>query len=860
MKLTAVVAGYACREKVLTRISCTSSSCECVCMCTLARVYSPIVECRRSESLESAPCEFDAAPISSPAREREIQTRGRGGGSASVCTFCVGRLGVPLTRRLRVASSRALSLLTPTNHFVSQSILTTVSLASLPRTHRCALTQGLKARRTVVLQRVSRLCFPFAHRHPTLLVCSPKLYGRSERSSRDTKRKPNQLPPPPSGCINASLQLFSAHVCRCVSCGALKVLPLHCGSRRSHTNSEAHTHTHTHRNTHTPLCLLACRDTHHCEYATIDTEMESPGKLQKQLEELFRPLGRCGTLRVSQIASIVGVEGEEQYRELLDLLARSRSVQYDAEKQTVRSLLETKDHLEDDDEAALLALSDGDVVGGGIRGSPMGSLQRLGVYRQHRSNSRHSYRGTAANATASGYRSDTGLTTTTGGLALLSRRRAGGAWTKASQRVLEDAASYPGPIGRVGYICVADELHLDKLEAYYRAQGYYTKFDFDVLHVRFAQPPCVSVEADAGDRANAPVGQHDRERSRHAPAAQRSSSVVLHGEDSSTSLPPPPLLERGAAAGAAQRPGGPTSASSHGYGAVGSNTRSKASTNTALAQVGDGGEAAAAAPNPSNSATHYFDLFVFPYGAVVWWGFDQRYFKIVENDYMLPHSAISHCMTNRYTTQLVNENYPVWCTFNLVARDTLEVDDNFKARLRFDHFVIPYRRGELATGSVLMLCASHALAQSAKIDYIELQVHELTDSCSPLPRELREKGAVSITERRLLQLRGEVLSYRLMLKSGSDLLDEPDFFWENSYLKPVFQATKEEYEISERVEALDNKLDAANEILSMLAEDFSQRHGARLEWIVIWLVFVEVVIGVLELLVDVRPWFQSRSP
>ncbi|RNC37269.1 hypothetical protein TcCL_NonESM13570, partial [Trypanosoma cruzi] len=182
-------------------------------------------------------------------------------------------------------------------------------------------------------------------------------------------------------------------------------------------------------------------------------------------------------------------------------------------------------------------------------------------------------------------------------------------------------------------------------------------------------------------------------------------------------------------------------------------------------------------------------------------------------------------------------------------------DEHFRERLRFDHFIIPFGRGDMDTSNVSMLCASHALAQSAKIDYLELKVQELAENCSPLPRELREKGQVSITERRLLQLRGEVLSYRLMLKSGSNLMDEPDFFWENAYLKPVFQATKECFEISERVEALDNKLDAANEILSMLAEEFSQRHGARLEWIVIWLVLAEVLIGILELLIDLKPWF-----
>lgn len=255
-----------------------------------------------------------------------------------------------------------------------------------------------------------------------------------------------------------------------------------------------------------------------------------------------------------------------------------------------------------------------------------------------------------------------------------------------------------------------------------------------------------------------------------------------------------------------------------------------------------------------------FDLFLFEYGAVVWWGSDERFFKLVETDFLLPDGGASPFMVNRYPTQLVTENYPVWCSYSLVKKESLDVDDDFKKKLRFDHFLIPFgRRGEDASlCGTTMLCCSHALAQSAKIDYVELKVQELTEACAPLPRELRLKGRASITERRLLQLRGEVLSYRLMLNSESDLLDEPDFFWENAYLKPIFEATKEGFGVDYRVEALDNKLDASNEILSMLAEEFSQRHGARLEWIVIWLVFVEVIIGVLELAVDVKPWFLRR--
>lgn len=607
-----------------------------------------------------------------------------------------------------------------------------------------------------------------------------------------------------------------------------------------------------------------------------------PSVLHDRLVELLRASGR-NTLRVAQVATILGVSDDEsQYGALRELLAHSRFVNYDEARQTVRSELPEHVDQEDEDEAALLALSD--VDGRGRHGAATTGQVRL---HQRRSNSRqaprHGSRGNAGAAAAGGvggyggYRSDTGpagASSNNRSFVGPSRRRAPGEWSKPSQRALDDAASYPGPVGRVGYVCVADELHLGKLEAYYHAQGYYTKFDFDVLHVRFAQPPsarAVRVETDA-----AATSHTANNAERNDDTVARCSGGNNHNNNNSSSsshhspgvsvLPPSPPTSSYPQGVRAAADASPTHRD---YGSTRSDAKAAGAGASGVASSVEGGEAPAASSNSNGnsnnnntstnaSVKHGFDLFIFPYGAVVWWGFDQRYFKIVESDYMLPHSAISHCMTNRYTTQLVNENYPVWCTYNLVRRDTLEVDDDFKARLRFDHFVIPYSRGEMGTGSVLMLCASHALAQSAKIDYIELQVQDLADSCSPLPRELREKGTVSITERRLLQLRGEVLSYRLMLKSGSDLLDEPDFFWENAYLKPVFQATKEEFEIAERVEALDNKLDAANEMLSMLAEDFSQRHGARLEWIVIWLVFVEVVIGVLELLVDIRPWMRAK--
>ena len=243
-----------------------------------------------------------------------------------------------------------------------------------------------------------------------------------------------------------------------------------------------------------------------------------------------------------------------------------------------------------------------------------------------------------------------------------------------------------------------------------------------------------------------------------------------------------------------------------------------------------------------------FNVFLFKYGSVVFWGSPYSFTQVIEKDFIFApklNSVISRNMSGRYPTEVVAKNFPVYCTYEMI--DEVEDETVFQATLhQRDHFRV--------SSAEAMLCVSHALAQSAKIEYMEVTITELTQKCKPLPRDLKEKGGVTISERALLQLRGEVLFYRLMLKSGSDLLDEPELFWDHPSLKPFYNVTKAFFEVSDRVNALDEKLGASNEILSMIADQFSQRHSSRLEWIVIWLVLVEVIIGVLELVLDVKPW------
>ena len=343
--------------------------------------------------------------------------------------------------------------------------------------------------------------------------------------------------------------------------------------------------------------------------------------------------------------------------------------------------------------------------------------------------------------------------------------------------------------------------------------------------------------------------------------------------------------------------------------------------------------------NPRASAVSMrkpFNLFLFAYGSVVFWGSPEVYAEVVEpfisdsvgtgggsggqasnlragargtSDYNAPTSrsrkaahkiisALERAMGQRYPKDVILDRFPVRCSYEIAAfgggggggggdqyqqqpqYDNPQHGEDLQAHLesyeitsmeppvtageaaareaemfkrsllRNHHFIIP-----AVSDSIPMLCIAHALAQAAKVDVLEGMINQLMEQCHPLPTQLKDDGFVRITEKHLLQLRGEVLFYRMQLRGGSDLQAEPEPIWHFPAMETFYLITREVFEVEKLIDVLDSKLDAGNEILSVLSDQFSQRHSSRLEWIVIWLVFVEVIIGVLELILDMKPWF-----
>merc|ERR1719189_1746264 len=170
--------------------------------------------------------------------------------------------------------------------------------------------------------------------------------------------------------------------------------------------------------------------------------------------------------------------------------------------------------------------------------------------------------------------------------------------------------------------------------------------------------------------------------------------------------------------------------------------------------------------------------------------------------------------------------------------------DSQLASIRDDTVRLPVRlRGHVGA----MLSIAHALAQSTKFCVFEEQGTRLVQSTAHLPKELAESGRISLSERSLSRLIGQLFVHKNEVNLLNSLLQLPEYFWHApDSLQELYKAAGKYLEVEERIEAVNARLEVNKEMLDMMQSRYDTKHGAFLEWVVIILVAIEAVIGIME--------------
>ena len=214
------------------------------------------------------------------------------------------------------------------------------------------------------------------------------------------------------------------------------------------------------------------------------------------------------------------------------------------------------------------------------------------------------------------------------------------------------------------------------------------------------------------------------------------------------------------------------------------------------------------------------DAFLFPYGVVVVFGeTSEDNATFLEEIRWFEEGVLYEPVTDEFT-------------FSLHGRRIIHDD----------HIQLPGQNDELLE----KLAVAHGIAQSLKLAWFEIEVQKTIEGGRHIPENLAGTGSARLSRRELARIRGRLFLVKSQVILQFDLLDTPEFFWEHPELDPLYSATHGYLEVQQRIEVLNRKLEVIHELFEMLADEQKHDHSSRLEWIIIWLIAVEILVFILH--------------
>ena len=208
------------------------------------------------------------------------------------------------------------------------------------------------------------------------------------------------------------------------------------------------------------------------------------------------------------------------------------------------------------------------------------------------------------------------------------------------------------------------------------------------------------------------------------------------------------------------------------------------------------------------------DVFYFPFGATICWGVSlEKGHAYVEHAKAFEHKPLKEIETD-YFTYLYGDKY------QFVEHDLVLPDNKVLTKLTI----------------------SHGFAQSVKLGAFEDTISDSFEKTRHIPINLASKGKIPLSRKEIRKKMGALFLDRSSINLHADVLDTPEFFWEHPDLEPVYLDVANELDIQSRGQVLNQRLDVLRELFEMLGNELNHQHSSRLEWIIIWLIVIEVVL------------------
>ncbi len=138
------------------------------------------------------------------------------------------------------------------------------------------------------------------------------------------------------------------------------------------------------------------------------------------------------------------------------------------------------------------------------------------------------------------------------------------------------------------------------------------------------------------------------------------------------------------------------------------------------------------------------------------------------------------------------------------------------------------------------------IAKSVALERIEGRVDAVLDEVEGLIANLG-KGRLVLPDRSMARLASSILSFKYTSIAHIMVLDKPDITWDDAGADSLYRTMAGLFELNQRYQEIKHKSETLLDVTEVVSSLSHAQRAARLEWIIIVLIAIEIVIYVLEL-------------
>ncbi|KAH8679956.1 hypothetical protein BGZ60DRAFT_401014 [Tricladium varicosporioides] len=231
-------------------------------------------------------------------------------------------------------------------------------------------------------------------------------------------------------------------------------------------------------------------------------------------------------------------------------------------------------------------------------------------------------------------------------------------------------------------------------------------------------------------------------------------------------------------------------------------------------------------------ASTFAEMFVFSYGVVVFWNFTDRQ----EKDILADLTFSEHETGITLVSQPLDED----------DFETEELHFEYSPlveRPRVFNDMITLRSGD----HMIKLAMSHAIAQSTKLSFFEERMSQTMLDAQHVPKHLALTGKLGMSRTEIVKILGRLFKSRVDVNLSSNILDNPNFFWDSEpTLYPLYTAVREYLEITARTKVLNERCRVFLDLAEILSDSVADTKMSTITWIIIVLIVVSIAVTVTE--------------